>query len=328
MDKPIEISVVVCTYNRAAMLQRALQSLIAQHCPPQLEYEIVVVDDGSTDATEEVVREIGRCTDRAVVYIGESGVGIAAARNAGVKAARGNWIAFTDDDQIADTAWLRALWYAQQRTCAVCIGGGRILELPRETLDALPRQIRLILGEIVVDGGMHACGRDALVCTGNLLIRREVLNRLGGFDASLTQGGEDTDLFMRLRRAGYTCWFTPHALVRHIIPPYRLEPAYLLWASLRGGHCYAHRDLREWGLARTWAVCVARAGYAACVHAPAWITAAATGDRPNALARKCSVWRAAGYTKAVASQTVASLLRMDSRGRIEFRSERQLFHNG
>jgi len=292
-----------------------------------MSYEIIVVDDGSTDATEDVVREARRCTSHPVAYIRENGIGIAAARNAAVRHARGEWLAFTDDDQITEPAWLTNLLRAQKQTGADVVGGARRLELPDHVLDQIPTRIRLILGEIAPDGAVRECSRNDLVCTGNLLVRKGVVDELGGFDAALTQGGEDTDLLMRLRRAGYACWFTPHAIVRHIIPQYRLEPAYLLWASLRGGDCYAHRDVREWGLPWTWLVCVLRIAHTATNHVPALIIALLLRRSHEVLSRRCSLWRTWGYANRVLRMSIPRFpQRASSTSPIDFRNERKLFN--
>ncbi|NUM52752.1 MAG: glycosyltransferase family 2 protein [Candidatus Hydrogenedentes bacterium] len=327
MNKRVDISVVVCTYNRAAMLERALKSLAVQQCPAGIEFEIVVVDDGSTDNTGEIVREANRCTDRRVSYIRESGRGISAARNRGVDAARGEWIAFTDDDQIADGVWLWNLWFAQGKTGASCVGGARTLELHDDVLRSLPMQTRLILGEIAPVGELHPCTRDSLLCTGNLLVRRDLVLKVGGFDEALTQGGEDTDLLMRLRASGQTCWFTPHAVVRHIIPPYRLEMGYLTWSAMRGGDCFAVRDVREWGALRPSLIAIARLAQANFVHAPAMVYARLLGRDAAAIAGRCRIARAMAYAKRVAALVMFPVrVEAASHGsRFDFRGERRMF---
>ncbi len=327
MNNRTDISIVVCTYNRAALLERALQSLVIQQCPPGLEYELIIVDDASTDNTAEIVREAKRCTDRRVVYIRENGRGISAARNSGVQAARSEWIAFTDDDQIAEPTWLWNLWFAQGKSSAQCVGGARTLELPQRVLQTLPRQTRLILGEIPCVGDLHPCTRDSLLCTGNLLLRKDVIVKAGGFDESLTQGGEDTDLLMRLRASGVVCWFTPHAVVRHIIPPYRLEAGYLTWAAIRGGDCFAVRDAREWG---KWKACItaaARVSQAATVHVPKLLWNRVRGRDAEAIACKCRCLRAVAYAKRATALAFAgsSSAQQSTRNVIEFRGERQMF---
>lgn len=327
MRKPPDISLVVCTYNRAEMLKRALASLAVQRCPVDLEYEVIVVDDGSTDHTSDVVREANRCTQCRVIYVRESGRGVSAARNAGVAAAHGQWIAFTDDDQIARPDWLSNLWEAQNRTGAECIGGARTLELPETTLRGLPAQTRLLLGEIPTDGDLRACSRDDLVCTGNLLVKRSVVLQVGGFDETLTQGGEDTDLLIRIRRAGHMCWFTPRAVVMHIIPAYRLGEDYLLWAAMRGGDCYAVRDVREWGVAKSSVTAFARFVQGVLVYVPAMLVARLCGRRANATAYKCRLMRAIAYVKRVARECIGTQGIQDKvpSTKIEFRGERNMF---
>ena len=326
MRSQIDISVVVCTYNRAVMLRRTLQSLAVQQCGADLQYEVIVVDDGSTDKTADVVREAKRCTDRPVTYIRVEGVGVAAARNVAVQAARGEWIAFCDDDQVADSVWLRELCRAQHRTSAVCIGGARSLELSEAMLAVLPKQIRLILGEIPAESDIRRCTRDDLVCTGNLFLRRGVILAVGGFDESLKQGGEDTDLILRVRTAGHEIWYTPYAQVRHIIPTYRLEGPYLYWSSLRGGECFAMRDCREWGRVRAAGIAAARVAHVLAVHLPMLAGAWATNNEWNALARKCSVVRAWGYARRAATLLIDRAGSDSSmRGSVEFRNERALF---
>jgi glycosyltransferase involved in cell wall biosynthesis len=327
MNRRTDISVVVCTYNRADLLERALQSLVIQQCPPGLEYEIIVVDDGSTDRTTEVVREAKRCTDRRVVYVRENGRGISAVRNTGVHAARSEWIAFTDDDQIAEPTWLWNLWFAQAKASAQCVGGARTLELPEKVLQSLPRQTRLILGEIPCVGDLQPCTRDSLLCTGNLLLKKDLIQKVGGFDESLTQGGEDTELLMRLRGAGVICWFTPHAVVRHIIPPYRLESGYLTWASTRGGDCFAVRDVREWGRWTATMTAVARVGQAAMIHFPRLVWHRLLGHDAEYVAGKCRCVRAMAYAKRVVAVILAGngTAKQSTANVIEFRGERQMF---
>jgi glycosyltransferase involved in cell wall biosynthesis len=257
----------------------------------------------------------------------ETGRGISAARNAGVEVARGEWIAFTDDDQIAEPIWLVSLWQAQLRTGASCVGGARTLELADDLLRELPLQTRLILGEIPAVGDLHVCTRDALLCTGNLLVRRGLVLELGGFDVALTQGGEDTDLIMRLRRAGHVIWFTPNAIVRHIIPPYRLDARYLSWAARRGGDCYAMRDVREWGILRTFPIAAARLGQAVTMHVPAMAYARLRGNGPLATAHKCRLLRAVAYARRVVECAFSNArVKNDSGpGATEFRGERSMF---
>ncbi|MCH8829851.1 MAG: glycosyltransferase family 2 protein, partial [Planctomycetes bacterium] len=105
-----EISVVVCTYNRAAMLRDAITSLVALKTNGLFRYDILVVDNASTDTTADVVAEISENADVIVRRVLEEKQGVVPARNRGVAEANGTWIAFFDDAQLADDAWLLRLW--------------------------------------------------------------------------------------------------------------------------------------------------------------------------------------------------------------------------
>jgi len=235
------ITVVVCTYNRRDYLKLALDSLQTQETEGVFGYEIVVVDDGSTDDTSNVVADFISKGPIPVRYVRENGHGIAAARNAGLANAKGDWIAFFDDDQLADNRWLMELWRSQESTGARCVCGARTLHLSDEELSSLSRFVRLTLGEIPAKEPGH-CSRRDTICTGNVLLHRSVPEQVGGFDPALVRGGEDTEFFMRVRKADIACYYTPHALVAHMVPSYRMQESYLVWAAKRGGVCFAHCD--------------------------------------------------------------------------------------
>src|SRR2546430_10472903 len=118
------VSVVVPTWNRAALLRDALASLASQDYPPE-RYEIVVVDDGSTDATSAVAADsVESDSLPRVQYVRQAHAGLNAARNAGIAAAKGDLICFVDDDVEAPRAWLRAIVQgAARHPYAGCLGG-------------------------------------------------------------------------------------------------------------------------------------------------------------------------------------------------------------
>ena len=95
----VDISVVICTYNRASMLRLALDALVGQETGGAFTYEIVAVDDGSTDDTPAVIAEFAGNASVAVRRVAGGGQGVAHARNRGAEEARGGWVAYTDDDQ-------------------------------------------------------------------------------------------------------------------------------------------------------------------------------------------------------------------------------------
>ena len=193
-DNRLFISVVIAAYNSAAQIGRAIGSVLAQTRPAD---EIIVVDDGSTDATAEVVQSF-----EAARLIRQANAGAAAARNAGIRAATGNWIAFLD----ADDEWLPQRLAIQADMLARCpqlawLSGNYITCLcgqQRRAAYALPHQVRGYLD----DGGVlpdflatYAAGLSGH--TDAMLIRRDVLIEAGLFDTTLKKA-EDIDLWWKI----------------------------------------------------------------------------------------------------------------------------------
>lgn len=122
LDNDLNISVVVVTFNRAEMLKEILSSLAEQiRCPD----EVIIVDNNSTDNTKEIVDSFRGSIN--IIYVLERGVSIASARNAGVKMASGDIVAFTDDDCVADKEWLYYLEMNFLRDPSIGMVGGEIL---------------------------------------------------------------------------------------------------------------------------------------------------------------------------------------------------------
>ncbi|MBP2676697.1 MAG: glycosyl transferase family 2, partial [Deltaproteobacteria bacterium] len=102
----VEISVVICTRNRAESLNRTLLRFSSIPIPGEISWEIVVVDNGSTDSTRSVIEEFRESSGLDVRYVHEQEPGLSRARNRGLREAKGKMIAFTDDDIIVDANWI------------------------------------------------------------------------------------------------------------------------------------------------------------------------------------------------------------------------------
>ena len=322
----VDISVVVCTFNRAALMRQAVESVAAQETGGQFAYEVVVVDNGSTDDTAEVVARLAESAGVPIRLVREPIQGVAAARNRGVAEARGEWIAFFDDDQLADPHWLSELLSLALQTGARCVGGAVELLLPAGVTRGLSLVCRRVLG---ATGGITTpCPytRNVMPGTGNVMIHRSVFDRVGVFDVALTQAGEDVDLFRRIRAAGVASWYTPSAIVHHVIPPHRLDDEYFRWASLRVGACFAHRDASEHGRVYLAATLGARLVQAGAIHLPRLAWAWLRGDRETALGLRCLLWRFQGFSR-YALHVAAPRWAAQSAflAQINFRKESQLF---
>lgn len=222
----VNITIVVATYNRGPMLRKALKSLVQQETDGKFFYDILVVDDGSTDQTAEVVQDMSHIASGVpVTYIYQENAGQSSGRNVGIERARGSWLAFFDDDQWAEPGWLAELYHTAEELKADCVGGAVCLDLPESPLQKPGGQTRGMLGEKIPGQRLKADEVKDLIGTGNVLIHRSVFNQVGAFDTIFR--GYDTNFFWRIEKGGFLLGYAPQAVIHHVIPESRLQPSYL-----------------------------------------------------------------------------------------------------
>jgi glucosyl-dolichyl phosphate glucuronosyltransferase len=281
-----DVSIVVCTRNRADMLRGALASL-GELAAERFTYEIVVIDNGSTDQTAEVVAAVATTTNRPVRCIYEAEAGIVPARNRGIREAGARWIAFFDDDQLAEKRWLTELYTgACEKQCRV-VGGAVHLALPSDCRRRLDPTVRMLLGEAKLANEPRLYGGRLTPGCGNLMVERTVFDQVGLFQRTIGGRGEDTDLFSRIERAGIAAWYFPTAVVHHLTPPERLEPSYLLSLARRMGAGIAERQAGQMRRGRFAALWLAKAVRLALVQSPQLLLSCVCGDRETAIGRRC-----------------------------------------
>ncbi|HWP34054.1 MAG TPA: glycosyltransferase [Thermodesulfobacteriota bacterium] len=193
----MDLSIVIPTYNRAELLARCLAGLARQE-PAPARVEVVVVDDGSTDDTAARVEALARGFPFALRCVRKPNGGAASARNRGIREARGELVAFLDDDCVPRPDWVRRAVEAARGHPDVS-GFGGLVE-PAGTTSRIARYIadRRLLAGPALDGG-----RVVAVVTANALFRKRDLEAIGGFDERFRQpGGEDVDLSRRLLESG------------------------------------------------------------------------------------------------------------------------------
>ena len=196
-------SIIIPAFNAEGTLARCLSACMAQDFP---DFEVLVVDDGSTDATGGIVAEFP-----SVRLIRQANQGPAAARNHGAREATGDVLVFTDSDCVPCPDWLSRLLAGFDASVAA-IGGTYACANPASRL------ARVIQAEI---GRRHAQFGDGVDFLGsfNVAYRAEAFRAAGGFDESYRQAsGEDNDLAYRLQDAGGTLCFTTAAVVAHYHP--------------------------------------------------------------------------------------------------------------
>jgi len=133
---------------------------------------------------------------------------------------------------------------------------------------------------------------------GNMLVHRDVFDQIGMFRTDLVEGGEDTDLFHRMREVGCQAYYTPDAVVHHLVPEHRLEPKYIRPASLRMGAHIARREYNDYNRIAFPFIIIARAGQTALVHGSRLLYAIIGGDKEAILERQCKWWLGQGYLRS------------------------------
>ncbi|MDP2652915.1 MAG: glycosyltransferase family 2 protein [Candidatus Omnitrophota bacterium] len=230
----LSVSAIVCTHNRSGLLKKALQSLLAQSLPAE-EYEILVIDNASSDDTAGVVRSLGNRSNMKYVY--EPKLGLSRARNAGVARARGRYVAFMDDDAVADPDWLKNILEAFRSAPAnvACVGGK--VELVWDT--ARPHWLgdgpQFFFSELEWTVRPQILRGDKYFLHGcNMAFLKEILSEAGGFDEGLGRkgesllSGEDVAIQKILRGKGCQSLFDPGIRVRHAVLPQRLSMSWLM----------------------------------------------------------------------------------------------------
>jgi glycosyltransferase involved in cell wall biosynthesis len=306
MKRP-DITVVVCTFNRAEMLGDALRSLYDLATDGRFQYEVLVIDNASTDATPATIANAANESAAPLRSVYEAEKGIVAARNRGVAAARGEWIAFFDDDQLADPRWLVELFaMAESRDCRL-VGGAVHLKLPRGCDRQLAPMTRMLLGESIWSDQPLSYTKRIGPGAGNLMLHRSVFEDIGLFDAAVGSRGEDTELFLRADAAGFAAWYAPAAIVQHVIPALRLETPFLAKLAERMGEGIARWERQERKPASFAARYLIKNLRALAWHLPRWLALRIAGDREAALDMHCRLALDRGYARVGWRQLVARL---------------------
>jgi glycosyltransferase involved in cell wall biosynthesis len=232
-------SVVICTRNRARLLERAIESVLAQRYPAHL-YEVIVVDNGSTAPVRAVCEHHRRSAAVLLAYYVEERAGVAFARNLGAARAQYEYVAFLDDDATACPGWLAEFDRAIRLYGALVVGGR--VDPVIETGIELPRwwsewDIRCLFG---LDHGRALGGQPVSrihwplwLGGGNSVYSKKVLEKFGFFRTDLGPTGrrrrvaEDIDLNVRLQHAGMPIYYAHHAVIQHLVTADRLKRRHL-----------------------------------------------------------------------------------------------------
>jgi glycosyltransferase involved in cell wall biosynthesis len=253
------ISVIVSTRNRAHYLPEVLQSLAAQECA--IQYEVIVIDNGSTDATPALLDEWCR-RDSRFRTAREPRPGLSRGKNAGIRMARASLLLYTDDDMRVHPRWVesyRALFVRHEGE--VMVAGGPVVPMPHD-LGTWPdwlAQAALVDAGLLDHHEERALKKFEYAWGGNMAVPKLLFEQLGCWNESAglqadqrvtrmeSEFFEDTELQDRVRRTGGSSWFCPGAVVYHRVDRQSVTPRRIAaTAFARGRNDFCQHALRVW----------------------------------------------------------------------------------
>jgi glycosyltransferase involved in cell wall biosynthesis len=301
----MNVSVIICTYNRCHILEKALSSVLASALPASTEWEVVVVDNNSRDHTREVVEGFCHQHPGRVRYLFEQQPGKSYALNTGICEARGGILAFMDDDLTVEPTWLQSLTAALSDDQWAGVGGRTLLAQAFSAPNWLTIQGSYSLGAVLAalfDLGDKPCQLSEAPYGANMAFKRKMFEKYGLFRPDLgpsptreiPRPNEDTEFGRRLLAAGERLRYEPLAVAYHPLPEDRIRQDYFLDWHFDFGRAIVKefgRGRDVLGIPRPYLKMLAIAAKAIALTVPRWIASLAPSRRFH---WKCMVWVSAG----------------------------------
>lgn len=253
-DSAVKVSVIMSTYNRAHYLPDALNALDAQDC--ELPYEVIVIDNASTDSTPSVLQKWCEKNSR-FRSARENRLGLSWGKNAGIQMARARLLLFTDDDMLVDPSWVRSYWdfFARHKDRLMLVGGPYI-PIPHD----LGQWPAWFSEPALADVALLQYQKERIldkkewVWGGNMAVPAKLFEQFGLWNVAVGRRGdergtfEDTEFQDRIRNAGGAVWFCPSAIVHHRVDRQTITPSRVLGrAFARGRNEFWQEGLRNSG---------------------------------------------------------------------------------
>jgi glycosyltransferase involved in cell wall biosynthesis len=228
------VSVVICTYNRGGSLRSTLESLSKISLPADFSWELVLVDNNSSDDTRSVVENSCSEFKLPVRYVLETSQGLSHARNRGICEASGELIVFTDDDVLIAKDWLVEIKSTFDEFGCLALGGKIVADWPTSRPSWFEDQGPFALGQAIIscDLGNEVCRTKKIPIGANMAFRKQAFEKYGLFRTDLGRGsndlmgGEEWEFFRRLQENAEVVCYTPRAVVHHPVPRQRISKSY------------------------------------------------------------------------------------------------------
>lgn len=242
-DSIPHISVCICTFRRVALLDKLLDKLAAQQTGGKFSYAVVVTDNDTDESARSTVMQFAGSCSISAIYCVEPERNIALVRNRALKHARGEFVAFIDDDEFPETDWLLQLY-----TTCVEQGVAGVLGPVRPYFDHEPPS--WVREGAFFDRLEHKTGfvLDWRECrTGNVLFRSKILaGSEDPFNREFRTGGEDRDFFMRMSQSGHVFVWCNEAAAYELVPPSRWQRHFMLSRGLLRGQHNVKSSIRDY----------------------------------------------------------------------------------
>lgn len=217
----IFLSIIICTLNRRKELLNCLCELVEQAVEFS-DVEIIIVDNGSTDGTEEAVRKSISNISIPCSYVYEGRPGLSNARNAGRSKARGEVLAYIDDDAIPHSDWVKRVREHFLTRSSDCLAGRVMLKLETSLPEWFPSDLLWILGESRFGEQERMLTEEESPQGQNFALKARVFDVIGGFDPRIRLYCDEVEFFRRVRARGFTIAYRPDIAVDHFVSTSRL----------------------------------------------------------------------------------------------------------
>ncbi len=244
----LKISAIVCTYNRDAFLKKALDSLAEQTIPANF-FEVVIINNNSTDNTEKVCRKFHE-NHSEIPYklFTETNQGLSFARNRGIKESSAELLTFIDDDAWLDKNFLlEVVQFMEQYKEVASVGGEILLDYEGKKPNWQTKYLASLFGYFSYSKRTEPFKKTSFPRGSNMTFRKSVFDQVGDFNTSLGRigrnllGGEEKDIFQRIYSHRLTVYYLPTAIVHHSVPISRTSMEFVRKQSIGVGQSEWYR---------------------------------------------------------------------------------------
>lgn len=235
----LSMTAIICTRNRERFLAKCLDSILRQSLPRE-DYTILVIDNGSTDGTADILREYE--AEQGVRWLQEPVVGLSRARNTALKNVQTDYLGYIDDDAVAESGWMETALdcFRNVHPRPVWVGGTIHLEWETKPMPWINEELTQPLGRLYWGDTPRFLSSTERLGGGNSFFSRSFLASIGGFNEQLGRkdvllSGEETELRQRIEAKGCAVYYHPQVAIRHFVPEERTQPGWFYRRYFWGG---------------------------------------------------------------------------------------------